>query len=178
MIARRFGALYWVGGISVAATGLYLVSLQVAAERAKLDRVEARIVAAQREMQALQTELGSRSSMRQLEKWNAEVLALSAPKAKQYIHDSARLAMLADMAPPGPKAEPAAPVALAAATLPGPRVASPVKVVHASYDLPAATAPTPTPKPKRIAMIDRAVLTRATLTTLSETASAERRKRP
>ena len=176
MIARRFGALYWVAGISVAATGLYLVSLQVAAERAKLDRVEARIGAAQREMQALQTELGSRSSLRQLEKWNAEVLALTAPRANQYIHDTGRLAMLADLGPPGPKAGPAAPVALAAATLPGPRVTAPVKVVHAAYEVP--TAAPAVPRPKRIAMIDRAVLTRATLSTLDEAANAERHKRP
>lgn len=94
MIARRFGALGWVAGIASAATGLYLVSLQVAAERAKLEDVEARIAATHREMRQLQTELGTRASLRQLEKWNGETLSLTTPRASQFLRAEYQLAAL------------------------------------------------------------------------------------
>ncbi len=94
MIARRFRALGWVVGISTAATGLYLISLQVAAERAKLQEVDRQINAAHHQMWQLQTELGTRANMRQLERWNDDVLALAAPRASQYLHGEAELASL------------------------------------------------------------------------------------
>ena len=94
MIAQRFRALGWVAGIASAATGLYLVSLQVAAERAKLTAVEGRIAAAQHDMRQLQTELGTRANLRQLEKWNGETLSLAAPRAAQYLKGDYQLAAL------------------------------------------------------------------------------------
>jgi hypothetical protein len=91
MIAQRFRPLGWVAGVATAATALYLVSLQVAVERGKLEAVERQIASAQRELRQLQTELGTRASLRQLEAWNGEVLALSAPKANQFVRSAAQL---------------------------------------------------------------------------------------
>lgn len=94
MIVQRFKAVGWVAMVAIAATLLYLISLQVAVERGKLEAVEAQITSAQRELRQLQTEMGTRASMRQLERWNGEVLALSAPKATQFVNDGAQLVAL------------------------------------------------------------------------------------
>ena len=92
MIARGFKSVIWVGAVGGAAIGCYMVSLQVATERAELTRVEAQIIAAKRDIRTLQTELGTRGRMSQLEQWNAEVLALSAPTAAQFLPDQVTLA--------------------------------------------------------------------------------------
>ena len=92
MITQRFRAVGWVAIVASAATGLYLISLQVAVERGKLEAVEKQIAAAQRDVRQLQTELDTRGSLRQLERWNGEVLALSAPKATQFVRGSTQLA--------------------------------------------------------------------------------------
>jgi hypothetical protein len=94
MIGQFFRPLGWVAGVATAATCLYMVSLQVAAERGKLESVERQIASAQHDMRQLQTELGTRASLRQLEKWNGDVLALSAPKAQQFLHGEKELASL------------------------------------------------------------------------------------
>jgi type II secretory pathway pseudopilin PulG len=92
MIVQRFRAIGWVAIVAAAVCALYLISLQVAVERGKLEAVESQIGAAQREVRQLQTELGTRASLRQLERWNGDVLALSAPKATQFVNDGAQLA--------------------------------------------------------------------------------------
>jgi hypothetical protein len=92
MIARGFKSVIWVGAVGAAAIACYMVSLQVATERAELTRVEAQIIAAKRDIRTLQTELGTRGRMSQLEQWNAEVLALSAPTSAQFLPDQVTLA--------------------------------------------------------------------------------------
>jgi hypothetical protein len=92
-----------------------MVSLQVASERAALERVENRIVVAQRDIRVLQTEIGTRGRLEQLESWNVKVLALSAPQAHQFLEGEFQLATLAA---PGKSVDPAAPVVLASAPAP------------------------------------------------------------
>ena len=94
MIAMRFRSVYWVAGVGVAALGCYLVSQRVASERITLARTEQAIVAGKRDIRALQTEIGTRAGMNQLEKWNADVLALSAPRAGQFVSSEVQLAAL------------------------------------------------------------------------------------
>ena len=94
MIAQRFRAIGWVAIVAAAVCILYLISLQVAVERGKLEAVEAQIGAAERELRQLQTEMGTRASLRQLERWNGDVLALSAPKASQFVNSGAQLVAL------------------------------------------------------------------------------------
>ena len=79
MIARSFRPVVWVFMIGTAVLGCYLLNLRVAAERAELAKLDRQIIAAQRSIRALQTEVGTRSRIPQLQEWNNEVLALSAP---------------------------------------------------------------------------------------------------
>jgi hypothetical protein len=156
MIARGFKSVIWVAAVGGAAIGCYMVSLQVATERAELARVESQIIAAKRDIRTLQTELGTRGRMTQLEQWNAEVLALSAPTAAQFLPDQVTLARFdrpeptleertaqvrmasAESAPQAPAAAaPSAPVVQAVAPAAAP--AQPV-VRRASYTPDAAKA--------------------------------------
>jgi hypothetical protein len=92
MIARGFKPVAWVAAIGAAALGCYMLSLQVAAERADLVGIERRILLTQHEIRSLHTELGTRGRLQQLEQWNAEVLALSAPVAGQFLESNVSLA--------------------------------------------------------------------------------------
>ena len=83
MMARGFKPVGWVAGVAAAALGCYMLSLNVASERAELAKLERSIIAAKRDIRTLQTELGTRGRLQQLESWNANVLALSAPTSAQ-----------------------------------------------------------------------------------------------
>lgn len=92
MIAQRMRPIGWVAGVAAAALSFYLVSLQVAAERTALEGVERRIVQTQRQIRHLETEFSARASLRQLEAYNQDVLALAAPKVDQYLANEVQLA--------------------------------------------------------------------------------------
>ena len=115
MSVRNFGSLFMVASCAGAALGCYLVSLRVASERASLEDVETRIVLAQRDMRMLQTEIGTRGRLSQLERWNAGAFALSAPSADQFLKGSFELARLEQ---PQQKVDFHAPVVLASAPAP------------------------------------------------------------
>jgi hypothetical protein len=115
MSSRSFHSVFMVASCAGAALGCYLVSLRVASERASLENVETRIVFAQRDLRMLQTEIGTRGRLSQLERWNAGAFALSAPSADQFLKGSFELARLAR---PEHKVDFQAPVVLAAAPIP------------------------------------------------------------
>ncbi|HET8750074.1 MAG TPA: hypothetical protein VFM42_04965 [Sphingomicrobium sp.] len=115
MSTRSFGSLFMVASCAAAALGCYLVSLRVASERASLEDVEARIVSTQREVRMLQTEIGTRGRLSQLERWNAGAFALSAPDADQILKGGFELARLIQ---PRREVDFQAPVVLAAAPAP------------------------------------------------------------
>ena len=117
MSTRSFSSIFMVATCASAALGCYLVSLRVASERASLEDVETRIVLAQRDLRLLQTEIGTRGRLSQLERWNAGAFALSAPSADQFLRGSFELARLAQ---PEHKVDLQAPVVLAAAPAPEP----------------------------------------------------------
>ncbi|WBO23385.1 hypothetical protein [Sphingomonas abietis] len=94
-IATRFRTVGSAACVAVAALGCYLVSLQVAAERARVADTERGLLTAQQDIRTLQTELNTRSRLVQLERWNADVLSLTAPKAHQYLAGEMQLASLA-----------------------------------------------------------------------------------
>jgi hypothetical protein len=112
MSVRSFHSVFMASAVAGAALGCYLVSLRVASERASLEDVEASIVQTQGDIRLLQTEVGTRSRLTQLERWNASALELSAPSASQILGDKFQLATLVQ-----PERKPAveAPVVLAAA---------------------------------------------------------------
>lgn len=115
MSARSFRSVFMVASCAGAALGCYLVSLRVASERAQLEDVETKIVLAQRDMRVLQTEIGTRGRLAQLERWNASVLALSAPGANQFVNGGYELARLTRNQP---TVDFQAPVVMAAAPAP------------------------------------------------------------
>lgn len=119
MSARSFGSLFMVASCAGAALGCYLVSLRVASERAALENVETQIVLAQRDMRMLQTEIGTRGRLSQLERWNAGAFSLSAPNASQFLEGGFQLAQLVQ---PQKQVDFQAPVVLAAAPAPEPRM--------------------------------------------------------
>ena len=110
MSAHGFKSLFMAASVAGAALGCYLVSLNVASERAKLERVEGKIVLAQREIRLLQTEIGTRGRLAQLERWNAGFIRLSAPTADQFLEGGFQLA---SMVRPAPKPSIEAPIVLA-----------------------------------------------------------------
>ena len=118
MSSRSFRSVFMVASCAGAALGCYLVSLRVASERAALEEVESRIVLTQRDIRLLQTEIGTRGRLAQLERWNVKVLALSAPSADQILDGGFALAKLVA---PRDKVNLDAPVVLAAAPADGPR---------------------------------------------------------
>jgi len=115
MSSRSFRSVFMVASCAGAALGCYMVSLRVASERAKLEAVETRIVLAQRDMRVLQTEIGTRGRLSQLERWNAGAFALAAPSAGQFLKGGFELARLAQ---PEHKVDFQAPVVLASAPAP------------------------------------------------------------
>jgi hypothetical protein len=150
MSVRSFHSVFMATAVAGAALGCYLVSLRVASERAALESVESQIVSTQSSIRLLQTEVGTRSRLSQLERWNVSALSLSAPNAGQILGDKFQLARLVE-----PEHRPAveAPVVLAAAPAPQPQqplaqdgdpgAASGPQLLHeASYEV-ADKAPAP-----------------------------------
>ena len=159
MSVRSFHSVFMATAVAGAALGCYLVSLRVASERAALESVESQIVSTQADIRLLQTEVGTRGRLAQLERWNVSALALSAPTAGQILGDKFQLARLVE---PEHKAAVEAPVVLASAPAPQPAqpfaqdddpdVTTAPQLLHeASYQVPQkATAPRPAvvePKP-------------------------------
>lgn len=113
MSARSFRSVFMVASCAGAALGCYLVSLRVASERAALSEVETQIAMTERDIRLLQTEIGTRGRLAQLERWNVRVLALSAPTADQFVDGGFALARLIR---PEPKIDIQAPIVLASAS--------------------------------------------------------------
>ena len=121
MSAHGFKSVFMVGAIASAALGCYLVSLRVASERAALESVENKIVLAQRDIRLLNTEIGTRGRLAQLERWNVKVIRLSAPSADQFVENSFQLATLVK-----PETRPAVEAPLVYASAPAPVRRDPV----------------------------------------------------
>ena len=90
--AYRLKGFGWFGASTAIVLGFYLVSLQVASERKKLEHLDADIASTQRDIRALETEFDTRANLAQLERWNGDTLALSAPQPAQFLRDEAELA--------------------------------------------------------------------------------------
>jgi hypothetical protein len=197
MIAQRFRPIGWVAGVAVAACALYMISLQVASERGKLEEIDRKIAATKREVRQLQTELGTRASLRQLERWNGDVLALSAPSAGQYLSDEAALASVdrsqlgtASAAPPpvmmavmsanteAPVAEKPVLAAITEKTPPKPltKVDRIVQQAIAPRTPPAMANRRTSPTTVKLAKVENSLLDRGTLGDLTQKARRERGK--
>lgn len=194
MIAQRFRPVGWVIGIAVAACILYMISLQVATQRGRLEEIDRKIALTKRDIRQLQTELGTRASLRQLERWNRDVLSLSAPKANQYLRDEEALATLdrsgigdTPSAPPPvmmavltqrPREVPAETSLLARLTSPAaaPKPLTATDKVVQRAIAPRQTAQSAAPKFQKVAMLDRSLLDLSTVSALSRAAVSEARE--
>ena len=136
MSSRSFHSVFMVASCAAAALGCYLVSLRVASERAQLEGVETKIVLAQRDLRVLQTEIGTRGRLSQLERWNAGAFALAAPSADQFLKGGFELARLAQ---PERKVDFQAPVMLASAPAPAKQPPLGERETDASGASPAVT---------------------------------------
>lgn len=137
MIARGFKPVAWVGAIGTAALGCYMLSLQVAAERSELASLERRIIGTRQDIRSLETELGTRGRLQQLEQWNAEVLALSAPVAGQFLDSGLTLARFDTREEPGQVHEQVR-LASAQGTAAAPAPVAQPRVVQVRAELPVA----------------------------------------
>ncbi|MDB5687222.1 MAG: hypothetical protein JWR77_1811 [Rhizorhabdus sp.] len=99
MIATRFRTVGWTGCVFAAALSFYLVSQTVATKRAELASVDRKIAATQREIRQLETEIGTRGGMAQIENWNSRVYGLQAPGAAQFVSSTRQLVAMADPQP-------------------------------------------------------------------------------
>ncbi|OYW87729.1 MAG: hypothetical protein B7Z20_04445 [Sphingobium sp. 32-64-5] len=103
MIAvKRLQSLFWVLLVALGALGAYLVSLRVATERNELMHVRTQIVQARADIRYLETEFAARSSIRQLEQWNAEDFRYSVRGVGQYLDGERSLAHLDGVEANGP----------------------------------------------------------------------------
>ncbi len=132
----RLKGLGWLTSCAMVAIGFYLVSSQVAAERKRVEQLDRKIVGAERDIRALETEFDVRANLAQLERWNGDTLALTVPTAAQFVRDEAALASLSPNQPvPAPLPGAAAPVQTAQLIVP----AAATAVTAAAA--PAAVAP-------------------------------------
>ncbi|KQM26942.1 MULTISPECIES: hypothetical protein [unclassified Sphingomonas] len=185
MGAFGFGTLGKLVAVGVMAPAFYLVISQGAAERGRVEAVERSIVQARKDIRALETEFDTRANMAQLERWNGDVLALAAPRAEQYVGGEHQLASLpgrteggnvalAYVVPSAPMEmaaaapEPtlaAAPVAIPAKGEKGKPAVKPVGAVRTAAVIPA--------KARAVAMLDRTLLSDATMADLARSARKE-----
>lgn len=184
MLAARFRSVYWVALASVAGLSCYLVTQRVAAERIKLETLDRDIQRTRLSIRSLETEIGTRGSMSQMERWNSEVLDLRAANSAQIVHPGVQLASLsAGAVPPAPGARPVARavqpagVVLAKTEAPAPRRAAPAAAPqepllrNATYVRPAGDRMTPLPQ--RVAMRGDGPLAADTLAELNRLARGE-----
>lgn len=172
-MTARFGTMGMMAGAVAATLAFYTMSLGVSAERMTNNELKSQIASDLKAIRALETELRTRSRLPQLERWNNEVLSMSAPAPKQFVRQPVMLAAYAAEPatsaaglPEGQayadataaaasaaarhvsgqeKASPSAQrVELAALTIPEPRVAA---SRPAPAELPDA-APAPVPEPR------------------------------
>lgn len=195
VVAHRFRWFGWFVLCVSVILGCYLMSSRVAAERNKLAAIESSIARTQRDITALETEFDTRASFVQLQRWNGDTLKLSAPTAAQYIRSDSELAQV-DFNAPAPVGEPqvqtaaavipsapsvpadaAAPTATAA---PAPAAPAKMKAAVAMVSAPvgaklqpAAAKATVKAKPAAVALLDRKLLSDATLGSLSRGARRE-----
>lgn len=186
MSAFGFGTLGKLVAVGVMAPAFYLVISQGAAERGRVEAVERSIVQARKDIRALETEFDTRANMAQLERWNGDVLALAAPRAEQYVSGEHQLASLPGRTEGGNVAlayvVPAAPMEMAAAT-PEPTLATaepaavpakPDKAKPAAKPIGAVqTAAVIPAKARAVAMLDRTLLSDATMADLARSARKE-----
>lgn len=184
---QRLRGLGWLLSCVVVVLGFYMISLSVASERNRLEAVNKRIAQAQRDLRQLETEFNTRANLAQLERWNGEVLALTAPTAQQFVAGEAQFASLNRAGPASVEVQTAqliVPTAPHIAPVAAPKVVevqtaavAREAVTHEAPVVQAAVAAVRTVatvrKAQAVAMLDRQLLSDSTLGDLLSGARAE-----
>jgi len=189
MAAYGFKGLGWFIMGAVVGPACYLVTSHVAAERSRLAAVESAIVKAHQDIRGLETEFDTRANMVQLQRWNGDFLALTAPRPEQFAADTslaslnlpatgtetAQLLVPSGANPIAPQpavattvAPAAAPVSAPEATEPAARPARPVGAVATAQNNTVARG-----RNQAMAMLDDKLLSRTTIADLQERARSE-----
>jgi len=175
---KGFG--WFLCGVVVAPV-CYMMTSQVAAERAKLEAVDAAIAKAHQDIRGLETEFNTRASMAQVERWNGEFLSLTAPEPGQYLGDPNQLASL-DPLNGGeiqnaalliPKGAPAATARAQAEAAPASSTPSePARVAEVARR--SGDATDRAPAGEEVAMLEKPLLSSSTMEDLQRRAGIER----
>jgi hypothetical protein len=124
MIARSFKSVAWVAAIGAAALICYMFSLRGAAERADLVQLNAEVVRLERSIRTLQTELGTRGRIDQLQHWATADFGFTAPVANQFLDGEVTLARFDQPVEPVPMEAPVRMARAPSAAAPAPQPAS------------------------------------------------------
>ncbi|MEP9360134.1 hypothetical protein [Sphingomonas sp. KR3-1] len=184
MSVQSFKGLGWFLCGVIVAPACYMVNSHGAAEQAKLNAMKGAILQAQKDIRGLETEFQTRANLAQIERWNGEVLALAAPAPGQYLASETALASLDQPAqvqtaslivPTGaPAAQPVAAVATASAqpvqAAPAAQPASGKSVAQQDRELHDLMQKAD----KRVAMVDKGVLSTSTIDELKKLAQREK----
>lgn len=186
MMAARFRSVFWVAVASIAGLCCYMISQYVAGERLALAKLERQVRSGRIALRGLETELGTRGSMAQLEAWNSQALALAAPRQDQFVKGD-QLAMLGRPAAPVPAAIAGEGVAQVAYRAPAPAAPAPAASSARPAPAPVQAEPAPAepifrqatyvrPARDRVAETARpaALLASSTLADIGRIASTER----
>lgn len=196
MAVSGFKGFGWLLGIAIVSPTCYMVSSQVAAERGRVEAVEMAILDAKKDIRALETEFDTRANLAQLERWNGDILSLSAPRPEQYVSSDAQLATLRPMEGGHQYASLVVPAATDLALAEVKPVEQPAVKITLPKTNPvqtaqAAPAPTPAisrptlqkavattvaskPRVQKVAMVDTGLLSDATFGDLVSSARRER----
>lgn len=94
MAIKALSGFGWFLTGVIVAPGCYLVSSQVASERARVDGLERAIAKAHKDIRGLETEFDTRANLAQLERWNGEVMRYTAPTPAQFLPGDTALAQI------------------------------------------------------------------------------------
>lgn len=142
MAIKGLNGFGWLATFVIVAPGCYLVSSQVASERARVEGLERAIVKARKDIRGLETEFDTRANLAQLERWNGEVMRYTAPTPQQFLPGDAALAQIRPLEGDGMAERYAAMVVPAGVpeVVAGPRTASDVVDAAASRPTPATVS--------------------------------------
>ena len=94
MAIKALNGFGWFLTGVIVAPGCYLVSSQVASERARVEGLERAIVKARKDIRGLETEFDTRANLAQLERWNGEGMRYTAPTPAQFLPGDTALAQI------------------------------------------------------------------------------------
>lgn len=167
MAINSINGIGWFAAGVVVALGCYTASNQVAAQRDRLASVDRSIAQAQSDIRMLDAEFATRANISQLERWNGELMRLSAPRAGQIVSGDVAMASLdaddagAKQADAGYLVVPEAvkPAMRASADVPVADDAAPARMVRAAAVSDAAAPPAAKAVPtEKVALLDRKLL--------------------